>query len=167
MNGNVATDHQVYLGIGSNIEPKENLPKSLELLRQHVLVNQVSKVWKNPPVGGEGQDFLNAAVRIRTSLLPQDLKDKVLRPVETQMGRVRTQDKYAPRPIDLDILIVDEMVYDPQIWKRAFLAVPLAELIPGLKNPETGETLAEAAMRLAEKVPLEVCPDPNLDCFVD
>ena len=167
MNGNVETEHQVYLGIGSNIQPLENLPRCLALLRQKVLVEEVSRIWKNPPVGSTGEDFLNAAVRIRTSLEAEDLKTRVLRPIESQLGRVRTRDKYAPRTIDLDILIIDGKVCDPQIWKRAFLAVPLAELLPRYTDPKTGETLSEAARRLAEKIPMEVCPEPQLDCFVD
>jgi 2-amino-4-hydroxy-6-hydroxymethyldihydropteridine diphosphokinase len=165
LNENGPHNHEILLSIGSNIRPQENLPKAFELLREEVHIEEVSKVWKCPAVGGDGPDFLNAALRIRTHLAPEILKRQVLRPIEARLGRVRTENKYAPRPIDLDILIVDGSVHDPQIWKQVFLAVPLADLLPTLENSENGETLSEAAARLAENHPIETCPEPRLDCF--
>jgi 2-amino-4-hydroxy-6-hydroxymethyldihydropteridine diphosphokinase len=158
-------EYQVFLGLGSNIRPQEHIPKAIELLRAAAHVERISRIWRTPPVGGAGPDFLNAAVQIRTSLPPGTLKSVVLRSIEARLGRVRTFNKYAPRTIDLDILIVDGVVHEPQIWNLAFQAVPLAELLPDYTNPATGETLAQAARRLAQQVPIEVCPDPQLDCF--
>jgi 2-amino-4-hydroxy-6-hydroxymethyldihydropteridine diphosphokinase len=166
LNENGHHSYVIFLSIGSNIQPQENLPKAFGLLRQEVHIEEVSRVWKTPAVGGGGPDFLNAALRIRTHLAPDELKSRVLHPIEARLGRVRTENKYAPRPIDLDILIVDGSVHDPQIWKQAFLAVPLADLLPTLENSENGETLSEAAARLAENQAIETCSEPSLDCFV-
>jgi 7,8-dihydro-6-hydroxymethylpterin-pyrophosphokinase len=64
---------------------------------------------------------------------------------------VRTSDKYAPRPIDIDLMVIDDLVVDPQLWKRAFLALPVAQLYPDLQNRLTGASLAEVSARLAQR----------------
>jgi 2-amino-4-hydroxy-6-hydroxymethyldihydropteridine diphosphokinase len=150
--------HLVYLGLGSNIAPETNLKHALTLLGDTVQVIAVSKVWKTQAVGTEGPDFLNAAIAIRTKLPPDELKIRVLREIERQLGRVRTEDKNAPRPIDIDILIFDSELSDPQIWSQVHLAVPLAELIPNYIHRENGETLAQVARRLLLSTPINIKP---------
>jgi 2-amino-4-hydroxy-6-hydroxymethyldihydropteridine diphosphokinase len=143
---------KVYLGIGSNIAPEIHLPRAVELLCDQVRIESISTVWETPPAGLKGQNFLNAALAINTQYSASLLKSLVLRPIEIRLGRVRTANKYAPRTIDLDILVYEERVLDPQIWSQAFLAVPLAELLPDFKNSETQEALQEAARRLAQNL---------------
>ncbi|HBA92820.1 MAG TPA: hypothetical protein DCZ08_14125, partial [Anaerolineaceae bacterium] len=63
-------------------------------------------------------------------------------------GRVRTADKNAPRTIDLDIIVYDEQVLDPNLWKRDFLAIPISELRPDLEVPGEGITLNQVAQSL-------------------
>lgn len=135
-------EFQYYLGLGSNIEPELNLHRSIDLLGRDVLINAVSKVWETPSEGSAGPNFLNAVVSIQSRLTPDELKFQVLRPIESRLGRVRTSDKNAPRPIDIDILLVDGMVYTDAVWNYAYLAVPLAELLPDLIHPSSGKTLA-------------------------
>lgn len=96
--------HRACLLLGSNIQPEENLRRAVELLRQYFVVEKVSAAWETPAVGSDGPDFLNAAVVIHTSLDPWQLKERFLRPLEAQLGRVRTADKNAPRTIDIDIV---------------------------------------------------------------
>jgi 7,8-dihydro-6-hydroxymethylpterin-pyrophosphokinase len=72
------------------------------------------------------------------------------------LGRVRTENKYAPRTIDLDILVVDGAVCEPQIWSQAFLAIPLSELLPDYLEPETGETLSQVSTRLKRETGKDV-----------
>ena len=115
---------------------------------------RASSVWESPAVGSHGPNFLNAALLCQTSLAAEALKWQVLRPLEARLGRVRNQDKNAPRPIDFDIITVDGRLYDPLLWQYAFRAVPVAELLPDLIS-ETGERLAEAARRLAVELPLK------------
>jgi len=155
--------HLVYLGLGSNISPETNLPSALKRLRDTLQVEAVSTAWKTPAIGTVGPDFLNAAIAIRTELSPDELKSQVIRKIENQLGRIRTEDKNAPRSIDIDILIFNEQIVDPQIWSQVHLAVPLAELIPGFMHSESGETLAQAARRLSIASPIT----PQSDVFAD
>jgi len=152
--------HRCYIGIGSNISPHTNLPASVEMLRRHVAIQGYSTAWQTKAVGSEGPDYLNAAVEARTNLPSESLKNRIIRRIERQLGRVRTNDKYSPRTIDLDILIFDDELLDWEIWNHAYLAVPLAELLPNYKHPNTGETLKEAAERLSHDT--RIIPRPEV-----
>lgn len=158
----IAPPHRAYLSLGSNIAPRENLPRAVALLRESLPVQATSRVWETLAVGSAGPNFLNAAVLVYTDLAPEELKDRVLRPIEAHLGRVRVADKNAPRPIDLDIVIYDARVLDSELWRHAHLAVPLAELFPTIRHPKTGERLVDIARRLAESVWLEPRPEVAL-----
>jgi 2-amino-4-hydroxy-6-hydroxymethyldihydropteridine diphosphokinase len=122
--------HQICLLLGSNIRPEYNLPLAMAHLRQELTILRVSSVWESAPVGGEGQNFLNAAVLAvshRDALL---LKQRVLLPLEARLGRKRTPDKNSPRPIDLDIIFFDHQLLDPTLWEYAHRAVPVSEILP-------------------------------------
>lgn len=151
--------YQVYIGVGSNIDPSMNFKLAFEKLRDQVQIEAISKIWETPPVGTSGPNFLNAVAKIRTSLEINLLRDHVLRRIESQLGRIRTSDPNSPRPIDLDILIYDKRVIDNEIWSQAHIAVPLAEFVPDLYNPETGETLLEIAERLERINPIKISPE--------
>lgn len=151
---------QVCLLLGSNIDPEQNLPRAVSLLRQYVEVSDASLVWETPPVGSPGPNFLNAAVVVHTQLTPEQLKDQVLRAIEARLGRVRTADKYAPRPIDIDIVAWDCQVTDPDIWRFAHAAVPVSEVLPCDTRSDGGESLAQVADRLLRETPLQ--PRGNL-----
>lgn len=157
------TVHLAFLGLGSNIDPEINLPKAVAQLRQCVSVEIVSSAWETPPVGTTGPNYLNAAVQVTTALHPQDLKEHILCEIEAHMGRIRTQDKNAPRPIDLDILIYDGRLLDPALWEQAHLAVPVAELLPGYQHPDTGQTLQDIAQHFKKITGIQRKDDINLD----
>ncbi|MBE0698215.1 MAG: 2-amino-4-hydroxy-6-hydroxymethyldihydropteridine diphosphokinase [Anaerolineaceae bacterium] len=140
--------HLAYLSIGSNIHPQQNVARAVELLREHSPGLQLSAAYETTAVDSPGPNFINLAVCLPTSLDAAQLKQQVLAPIENQLGRMRTADKNAPRTIDLDIIIFDGEVVDGELWKRFYLAAPLAEILPGLKNPQTGESLRETAQRL-------------------
>jgi 2-amino-4-hydroxy-6-hydroxymethyldihydropteridine diphosphokinase len=150
---------QYYLGLGSNIEPEKHLPLSIGLLSQFVPINAYSTVWETPSVGKTGPNFLNAVIGIQSILLPDELKYQVLRPVEAQLGRVRTSDKYAPRTIDIDILVANRTVCKDEVWSFAYLAVPLAELLPELRQPSSGNSLADIAKKLRDFTKIRPRPD--------
>ena len=156
---NKARRHRVCLLLGSNIQPEENLRSAVELLREQFVVEKVSAVWESPAVGSTGPDFLNAAIMIRTSLNPPQLKARFLRPLEAQLGRVRTADKNAPRTIDIDIIALDADLLDPAVWQHAHAAVPVAELLPCYQSTETGEYLEQAARRLSGTTSMRARPD--------
>jgi 2-amino-4-hydroxy-6-hydroxymethyldihydropteridine diphosphokinase len=143
-----ASLHQVCLLLGSNIQPEKNIVLGVDLLREHVRVGRVSWVWETPPAESEGPNFLNLALLATTSLDAEELKTQVLRPLEARLGRVRSADKNAPRPIDYDIILYDGELLDPHLWDFAYRAVPVAELLPGYRS-EQGELLRDAAERLA------------------
>jgi 2-amino-4-hydroxy-6-hydroxymethyldihydropteridine diphosphokinase len=146
----------VYLTIGSNVEPRRNLPRALRLLAERLPVLAVSPVYESDPVGAPGGPrFLNAAVAITAELGPQELKEGILRPVEWLLGRVRGDDRNAPRPVDLDIALHGDRVVsdperglrvpDPDILRFAHLVLPLADIAPDLLHPSTGTTLGTIA----------------------
>lgn len=140
---------EIYLALGSNIEPEANLPAALDALAERFggLLAR-SSLWRTAAVGSDGPDFLNAAVLVETDLTAEQLKFEVFRPLEAQMGRVRAADKNAPRPIDIDVLVYAGELLEAELWERVHLAAPLAEIWPEYENPETGETVGEAAERL-------------------
>lgn len=146
---------KAYIAVGSNIEPEENIPKALEKLKRNVRVKTTSTFYRTMPIGRPEQDaFLNGIWEIETKKTAHALKFDVLRRIETEIGRMRTDDKYAARTIDLDIALYGDLVIDapdfqipdPDIRTRPFIAVPLLELAPALVLPDTGEQLASIAI---------------------
>ena len=145
-----------FISLGSNIEPERNLPLAIQKLRQLGKLTRVSAVYQNPAVDRPDQpDFLNAAVLVETELQPSEIR-RVLRQIESELGRIRTVDKFAPRTIDLDLCLLGETTLeanaitlpDPDLLERAYLAVTMAELSPKFRHPTTGETLKALAERL-------------------
>lgn len=148
----------VALGLGTNLAREENLRGALIELSRRLPVRAVSSAWETAPVGPAGQPrYYNAAALLETELGPEELKSSVLRPIERALGRRRSEDRYAPRPIDLDITLWEEAVFrfdtwsvpDPDLLTCLHVALPLAEIAPHLKHPETGERMEEIARRLA------------------
>jgi dihydroneopterin aldolase/2-amino-4-hydroxy-6-hydroxymethyldihydropteridine diphosphokinase len=146
--------NRVFIAMGSNINAEENLQAAVRLLAEQCVLLAVSPVYETVPVGTTDQpNFLNAAALIETLLAPADLKREVLSRIEQQLGRVRVADKNAPRTIDLDIALFNSEVLevgarhipDPDILKHAHVAVPLADLAPQYRHPETGQMLREIA----------------------
>ncbi len=117
------------IGIGSNIEAEMNIPKMLEILQTNVEVVQVSKMLKTKPIGILDQpDFTNGAVKIRTEFNRSEL-NKRLKNIEDQMGRDRTNPKFGPRCIDLDIAVWNGKIVDKDYYTRDFLKKSVDELM--------------------------------------
>ncbi len=151
--------HQVYLSLGSNIEPEQNLPRAIQLLHEHGKILKISSAWESESVGAVGPNYLNACVRFITSLVYDPLKEQVIHPIESELGRKRSADKYAPRTIDIDIVLFDDQLCNDKYWKQAFVVVPLAEIHPEYRNPQTQEGIVEAANRLRQQVWMETRPE--------
>jgi len=139
-----------YLSLGSNIEPERHLPMAVAHLAHWGRVRAVSTVWETTPVGFADQPhFLNAVVLLETTLSAQTLREEAITSIEAALGRVRTENKNAPRTIDIDIMLFNRDVLqvgrrhipDPEVLERPFVAVPLAEIAPDYVHPETGQTL--------------------------
>ena len=155
------TTHQACLLLGSNIEPETNLPRAVDLLQEQLIVLQASSIWESASVDCCYPDYLNIALRVSIALKANELKNQVLRPLEARMGRVRTDDKNASRPIDIDIIIFDDLVLDPDLWQHAHRAVPVSELFPEVQA-ETGESLKAVANRLAQATPVQLRKDISI-----
>jgi 2-amino-4-hydroxy-6-hydroxymethyldihydropteridine diphosphokinase len=139
--------HQVCLLLGSNIRPTQNIPLAVSLLHKYIPILQASSVWETEAVGSDSPNFLNAALLVTTSMEAEILKEQVLHPLETRLKRVRTSDKNSPRTIDLDIILFDHQLLEPNLWRYAYCAVPVAEVLPGYQS-DTGEYLKDAALHL-------------------
>jgi GTP cyclohydrolase-4 len=145
--------HSVYLGLGSNLGDRQGtILSALQRLRREARVEAVSSYYETPPTGGvAGPSFLNVAARVTTALGPEAF-EHFLRGVETAIGR-QAPTILAARPIDIDILYIDDVVADfgrfevphPYIAARPFNLVPLAEIAPNFVDPKLKKTIAELA----------------------
>lgn len=123
--------NRAVLGLGSNIDPEENIRKAMEIIRGEVSLIKASSFVETEPVGfKEQRSFINGALLIETPLGASELKTR-LRGIEAGLGRVRTGDKNGPRTIDLDILVWNGEIVDDDVYEREFLRSSIRELIPG------------------------------------
>ena len=148
--------NRVLVSLGSNINPEHNLQAAVQRLASRFRLRAVSPVYETTPVGKTDQpDFMNAAALVETDLDAAELK-QALQAIEQELGRVRTDDKNAPRTIDLDISLFNDQalevgsrrIPDPDILRHPHIARPLADLAPQLRHPETGQTLQAIAQGL-------------------
>lgn len=149
-----------YLGLGSNVgDPVAHLRAAVELLEaEGIEVDAVSSTYVTEPVGEilEQPDFLNAAVRIRTELEPEELLDACKR-VEAVRGRSFDAPRHSPRPLDVDLLLLGDVEVSNdrltlphrEVTSRRFVLAPLLELDPELTLPD-GSRLEEALAGLGE-----------------
>jgi 2-amino-4-hydroxy-6-hydroxymethyldihydropteridine diphosphokinase len=151
--------HLAYLSLGSNIQPEANLLKAIERLQTYGKIEKISSAWESESVGAEGPNYLNACVLLVTPLLQTELKTQALLPVERELGRRRSTDKFAPRTIDIDIVIFDGQSCDDKYWEQAFVVVPLVEIHSGYQNPLTKENISKTATRLRQQVWMETRPE--------
>jgi dihydroneopterin aldolase/2-amino-4-hydroxy-6-hydroxymethyldihydropteridine diphosphokinase len=142
----------VYIGVGSNIDPKGNIVRALDLLQnQHELkVIGISSFYNTVPLDrGNQPNYLNGIFELRTSVSPEVLKTEILAKIEQKLKRERKEDKHASRTIDLDILLFgnlnseEQQIPDPDIYTRNFIAVPLRELEPDLVLPDSGKWIGD------------------------
>ncbi|MFL5845964.1 MAG: 2-amino-4-hydroxy-6-hydroxymethyldihydropteridine diphosphokinase [Solirubrobacteraceae bacterium] len=146
-----------YLGLGSNMgDRRAYLQAGVDALdARGVRVTASSSTYDTDPVGEilDQADFLNACLRIETELAPEALLD-ACKDVERELGRDFSAPRHSPRPLDVDVLLLDATEYrserltlpHEQVTERRFVLIPLLELDPGLMTP-SGLRLAD---RLAE-----------------
>jgi len=144
----------VYVAAGSNVEPRVNLRRALEALHVHFAPLRVSRAYRNAAVGFEGEDFVNLVVGFETTAPVEDVVAR-LHEAEAACGRGRDAPKWAPRAMDLDILLYGDLVCErpglrlprPDLVQRAYMLGPAAEIAPGLRHPTLGLTLGELWQR--------------------
>jgi len=140
---------QVLVAAGSNVEPRVNLRRALDALARHYPGLVRSTAYRNRAVGFEGEDFINLVVGFDTD---DDVRTVLghLHEAETLCGRARDAPKWAPRSMDLDILLFGDRVCDepglvlprPDLVRRAYMLGPAAEIAPDTVHPTCGVTLA-------------------------
>jgi 2-amino-4-hydroxy-6-hydroxymethyldihydropteridine diphosphokinase len=145
---------RVFVAVGSNVEPERNLAKAAGELAREFPAIEFSPWYRNKAVGFEGDDFINFVVAFETDLPVHDVVTK-LRAIEALCGRPPGAPKYAPRAMDLDILLYGDLIHDepglklprPDLLKRPFMLGPAADLAPNLKHPTENATLSELWQR--------------------
>lgn len=128
---------RAFLALGSNLGDREALLRSAVAGMPDLVA--VSAVYETEPLGSS-QPYLNAVVELDTDLSPRELLE-VCRGLEAAAARERVEgDRYAPRTLDVDVLVVGDLVVDepdlevphPRMWERPFVLVPLHDLAPDL-----------------------------------
>jgi 2-amino-4-hydroxy-6-hydroxymethyldihydropteridine diphosphokinase len=141
---------KIYLSLGSNIKPEENLNKAKKLLSQEYQLKKESKTYKTKSEGFEGEDFLNQVV----CLITEDSAEEVvgtLKDIEKKIGRKDRPEKFSDREIDIDLLLYGKYVgkafgkdiphKDIDLYR--FVLEPLAEIAPDLIHPKHQEKISE------------------------
>jgi 2-amino-4-hydroxy-6-hydroxymethyldihydropteridine diphosphokinase len=140
----------VYVAAGSNVEAARHLAFAVRELEREFGALAVSNAYRNSAVGFQGPDFINLVVGFRTRLRLDEVIER-LRAIERLCGRPADAPKWAPRTMDLDILLYGDLVQDepgrklprPDLVRRAYMLGPLAEIAPELRHPTAGRTIAE------------------------
>ena len=141
---------KVYVAAGSNIDPQANLAQAQFELARIFGSLTVSPWYRNAAVGFVGQDFINFVFGFETALDVHDIQLQ-LRAVESLCGRPPNAPKWAPRAMDLDILLYGDLVLDepqlqlprPDLLVRPYMLGPLADIAPQLPHPTQGCSIAQ------------------------
>lgn len=140
----------IYLGIGSNLQPRKNLKLAMRELKKRFSVLQVSPVYRNQPVGFEGSEFLNAVACAETEMSPESVC-RELEHIHEVAGRNRGLSGFQSRTLDIDLLLYDDLVIDKgpvsvprsDILEYTFVLQPLVDIAPDLRHPVSGKTMSQ------------------------
>jgi len=143
---------RAYVGLGSNLGDRAaylllGLSALSRLPKTHLL--RLSPVYETAPVGPPQPPYLNMVAELETELSPKGLLAEMLR-VEKALGRER-RERWGPRTLDLDLLLYGDLVLEeeglsvphPRLHERAFVLVPLLDLLPEGRHPLLGQSFAE------------------------
>ncbi|GIX22198.1 MAG: hypothetical protein KatS3mg121_0981 [Gammaproteobacteria bacterium] len=151
----------VYVAVGSNVEPERHVRGALADLAREFGALRRSTVYRNPAVGFAGDDFLNLVVAF-DSALPEEAILRRLDGIERAHGRVRGTARFAPRSLDLDLLLcgdgaqrADLGLPRADILEHDFVLGPLAELAPDWVHPAAGRPLAALWAERADSAALQ------------
>ncbi|MGH8369660.1 MAG: 2-amino-4-hydroxy-6-hydroxymethyldihydropteridine diphosphokinase [Gammaproteobacteria bacterium] len=140
---------EVFVGIGSNVEPERHIRTAVGLLREAFGTVRVSPVYRNPAVGFDGDDFFNLVAGFSSDEDFEQVRAK-LEQIEAVCGRVRGGPRYAPRTLDIDLLLYGELVHETapvlprkDLLRYAFVLKPITDIAPDHRHPLTGKTFAE------------------------
>ncbi len=150
---------RAWISAGSNVDREQNIRQAISKLRRVFGELVLSPVYRTRAEGFEGDDFLNLVIGIHTDLPPDELRQR-LRAIEDSQGRVRGENRFASRTLDLDLLTWGELVDESQgiprdeILKYAFVLRPLADVAPMEHYPGRDETYARLWAAFPDKPPM-------------
>ena len=148
---------RVFVSMGSNVDPETNVRRAVRMLEVELGVRALSTFYRTPALRRPADPpFVNGVIEVGDALGPLELKAR-LRQIERRLARSRTADRFAPRTVDLDLLLYGDEARSseeltlphPDVLARAFVAVPLSELAPDLILPGSGRALREVMSALA------------------
>lgn len=138
--------HQIYISVGSNIDKERNTRSGLDAMEKVFGSIQLSTVYESEAVGFSGSHFYNLVVAAQTDYDVAAVC-RALKAIEQQNGRVRGEKRFAPRTLDLDLLLFDDLITQDgvvlprdEIEYNAFVLLPLSELAPNLSHPVSLKT---------------------------
>ncbi len=160
---------EVYVAAGSNVDAERNLRLAAAGMVREFGPVRFSPAYRNTAVGFAGDDFINFVMGFRTSLDVHAVIERLQR-IEALCGRGREAPKWAPRSMDLDILLFGDTVCDepglvlprPDLVRRPYMLGPMADLAPGVSHPTLGLTIGELWARFdrdahaMSRVPLDL-----------
>jgi 2-amino-4-hydroxy-6-hydroxymethyldihydropteridine diphosphokinase len=163
-----------YIALGSNLGARVlHLERACRALRATpgIAVVSASRIYQTEPVGPAGQGpYLNAALELRTELLPRPLLARLLE-IEREQGRCRTREtrRWSARTLDLDLLLYGDIclaekgleIPHPRLHERAFVLEPLCELAGHRVHPRLGEPLRALLGRLPDPGGLRIWPETS------
>ena len=146
----------VYIGIGSNIEPEKHFKAVYCLLKRTYPSIQFSRTFKSSAVGFVGDDFYNSVAKFSIESDNANLISQLdelliqLKIIENQLGRTRGDKKFSARVIDIDVLLFGDLICEQpiqlprsEIVENAYVLWPLSELAPDLNHPTESKTYSE------------------------
>src|SRR5215471_16190305 len=148
---------RVFVSVGSNVDPETNVKRAIHLLQPELGVRAISTFYRTPALKRPADPpFVNGVIEVGDALGPLEAK-KRLRQIEQTLGRERTADRFAPRTVDLDLIIYGDEVMSsgeltlphPDIMERPFVAIPLLELAADLVLPDSRKPLRSLVSSMA------------------
>jgi len=141
---------EIHVAAGSNIQPRKYLLRALQALDDSFAPLTISPAYRNRAVGFEGADFINLVVGFHSEKSLEAVRSR-LQEIEALCDRRRTASKWAPRTMDLDILLYGDqascapglVLPRPDLLCRAYMLKPLADIAPNLVHPTTHKTIRE------------------------
>jgi 2-amino-4-hydroxy-6-hydroxymethyldihydropteridine diphosphokinase len=162
----------VYVAVGGNVEPLRYVDRALSLLERAFGAIDISPAYRNAAVGFAGEDFVNLVVRLAAHE-PVERVRAALQAIESACDRPRDAPKWAPRTMDLDILLYGDAVRSepgltlprPDLVRRPYMLKPMADLAPMLVHPTAGKTMRQLweALEKAEPHVLQPITIPRSD----